>query len=42
MRPPSGVNLIAFESKFRMTCLTFRSSALHNSARPEACIRLAV
>ena len=27
MRPPSGVNLIAFESRFSMTCLSFRSSA---------------
>src|SRR3989475_3232003 len=27
MRPPSGVNLIAFESRFNTTCRIFRSSA---------------
>jgi hypothetical protein len=26
IRPPSGVNLIAFDKRFRRTCLTFRSS----------------
>src|SRR6266508_2272394 len=26
IRPPSGVNLIAFDSKFRTTCRIFRSS----------------
>src|SRR5262245_48188248 len=27
IRPPSGVNLMAFDNRFRTTCRTFRSSA---------------
>jgi hypothetical protein len=28
IRPPSGVNLIAFDNRLRTTCRIFRSSAL--------------